>query len=107
MPEAMEEGKPGAAASYNPEESATRWEKELQAAKKELTKFHESARKITKKYLDKRDDTDTDSAFKLNLFWSNIQVLTASLYAKPPRVDVSNSFKDSNDDVSTRCRQHP
>jgi hypothetical protein len=100
MPEDMEEGKPDAARKYNPEESARRWERELQAAKKELSKFHESARKIVKKYLDKRDQLDTDSAFKLNLFWSNIQVLKASLYAKPPRVDVSNSFKDSDDDVS-------
>lgn len=87
---------------YNPRESAQRWEKELQAAKKELRKFHDASRKIVKKYLDQRGDTmgDTDSAFKLNLFWSNVQVLKASLYAKPPRVDVSNSFKDSEDDVS-------
>jgi len=87
---------------YNPRESASRWDKELNAAKKELEKFHTAARKIVKKYLDQRGDTqgDADSAFKLNLFWSNIQVLKASLYAKPPRVDVSNSFKDMQDDVS-------
>jgi len=88
-------------ASYNPRESAARWTKELEAAKKELAKFHTAAKKVVNKYLDTRSgSSDSDSAYKLNLFWSNIQVLKASLYAKPPRVDVSNSFKDSEDDVS-------
>jgi hypothetical protein len=89
-------------AQYNPRESATRWTRELEAAKKELSQFHTSSKKIVKKYLDKRGDAlgDSDSAYKLNLFWSNTQVLKASLYAKPPKVDVSNTFKDSEDDVS-------
>ncbi len=89
-------------AQYNPAESAQRWERELAAARKELSKFHTATRKIVRKYLDQRGDSagDADSAFKLNLFWSNVQVLKASLYAKPPRVDVSNTFKDSEDDVS-------
>jgi hypothetical protein len=87
---------------YDPRESAQRWEKELNAAKKELRRFHDASKKINRKYLDTRGDTmnDSDSAYKLNLFWSNVQVLKASLYAKPPRVDVSNSFKDSEDDIS-------
>lgn len=84
---------------YSPRESAQRWTKELAAAKKELSKFHHASATITKKYLDQRGTHD-DGEFKVNLFWSNIQVLKASLYAKPPRVDVSNSFKDAEDDVS-------
>jgi hypothetical protein len=89
--------------AYNPRESAARWTKEIEAARKELTHFHTASRKIVRKYLDKRSDStsgDSDSAYKLNLFWSNTQVLKASLYAKPPKVDVSNTFKDSEDDVS-------
>jgi len=89
---------------YNPRESAQRWEKEIVAAKKELTKFHTASKRIINKYLDTRAGTggsgDSDSAYKLNLFWSNVQVIKASLYSKPPRVDVSNTFKDSEDDVS-------
>jgi hypothetical protein len=84
---------------YDPRQSAQRWDRELNAAKKELDKFHAAARKVVRKYLDKRDG-DQSSEFKLNLFWSNVQVLKASLYAKPPKVDVSNTFKDSEDDVS-------
>jgi hypothetical protein len=86
----------------NPVEMATRWEKELQAAKKELAKFHTTGRKLVQKYLDERDNAlaGGSSDSKLNLFWSNIEVLKASLYAKPPNVDVSNTHKDSVDDVS-------
>ena len=85
----------------SPTEMAQRWEKELQAFKKESTKFHGTARKLVQKYLDERGDgLSEDSDSKLNLFWSNIEVLKASLYAKPPKVDVSNTYKDSNDDVS-------
>jgi hypothetical protein len=85
----------------SPTEMAERWEKELQAAKKELQKFHSTGRKLTQKYLDERDSAQLDNVdAKLNLFWSNIEVLKASLYAKPPNVDVSNTHKDNNDDIS-------
>ena len=84
-----------------PGEMAERWERELQAAKKELAKFHRLGKKLTSKYLDERDAAAYDSAdSKFNLFWSNIEVLKASLYAKPPNVDVSNAHKDSEDDIS-------
>jgi len=85
----------------NPAEMAVRWERELQAAKKELAKFHRLGKKLTAKYLDERDGAAYDNAdSKFNLFWSNIEVLKASLYAKPPNVDVSNTHKDSEDDQS-------
>ena len=89
-------------AGKDPRKLAEVWEKELQAAKKELTKFHTVARKLVQRYQDERDSiTAADNAdSKFNLFWSNIEVLKASLYAKPPRVDVSNSYKDSNDDIA-------
>lgn len=88
-------------AGRDPAKLAELWEKELTAAKRELQKFHTSGRKLVKKYLDERDGASFDSGLSsLNLFWSNTQVLMSSLYAKPPRVDVSNAFKDSDDDVS-------
>jgi hypothetical protein len=85
----------------SPTELAQRWEKELQAAKKELLKFHTTGRKLVQRYLDERESAAFDqSDSKFNLFWSNIEVLKSSLYAKPPNVDVSNTHKDSEDDVS-------
>ena len=88
-------------AGKDPRRLAEVWEKELQAAKKELTKFHTVARKLVQRYQDERDNAVSDNAdSKFNLFWSNIEVLKASLYAKPPRVDVSTSYKDSKDDIA-------
>ena len=86
-------------AGKDPVKLAEVWEKELQAAKKELTKFHSTGRKLIQRYLDERDGANSEDS-RFNLFWSNIEVLKANLYAKPPRVDVSNSYKDSNDDVA-------
>ena len=71
----------------SPTELAQRWERELQASKKELSKFHIQARKLVQKYLDEREGAAFDSSdSKFNLFWSNIEVLKSSLYAKPPNV---------------------
>jgi hypothetical protein len=83
-----------------PVKQAKRWEIELTAATKELRRFHERSKKIVKIYLDDRDGATASGVAKINLFWANTQVLKAALYAKPPKVDVSNTNKDSNDDVS-------
>ena len=89
-------------AKKDPSKLAEVWEKELQASKKELTKFHSQGKKLVQRYLDERDASlgGAEADSRVNLFWSNTEVLKSSLYAKPPKVDVSNSYKDSNDDVS-------
>jgi hypothetical protein len=89
-------------AKRDPAKLAALWEKELQAAKKELSKFHSTGKRLVQKYLDERDSASMEGTgdARVNLFWSNTQVLMSSLYAKPPKVDVSNAHKDSNDDVS-------
>lgn len=86
-------------AAYDPRESAVRWEKELSSAARELEKFHSTGKKLVRKYLDERDSAN-ESGAAYNLFWSNIEVLKSSLYAKPPNVDVSSAHKDSDDDVA-------
>lgn len=89
---------PGA---LDPAGEQRRWVKELTAAKKEMDKFCEQGRKVVGAYLDHRSSgTDDGDAAKLNLFWSNVQVMKASLYAKTPKVDVHRTFKDENDDVA-------
>lgn len=93
---------PSTEQAESPTELATKWERELTAAAKELKPWHTQSRRVINKYLDKRgsDDAGPGNVSKTNLFWSNIQVLKAALYAKPPKVDVSNSFKDAEDDIS-------
>jgi len=76
---------------------AQRWNTEIDASKQELTNFHNDAKRIVHRYLDKREDFGRDQS-RVNLFWSTIQVLLSMLYARPPRADVARSWQDSEDD---------
>jgi hypothetical protein len=76
---------------------AQRWSTEIEASRQELTKFHEDAERINKRYLDKRDDWGKDES-RVNLFWSTMKVLLSLLYARPPKADVSRAFQDFDDD---------
>ena len=76
---------------------AQRWSTEISASKQELRKFHEDAKRIVHRYLDKRDDFGRDQS-RVNLFWSTMKVLFSMLYARPPKADVSRSWQDSDDD---------
>jgi hypothetical protein len=75
------------------------WQTEIEAASKEVEKFLKDAKRINKRYLDKRDAMEEDQS-RVNLFWSTIQVLLATIYARPPKADVQRLYKDFNDDAS-------
>jgi len=97
----MDEGKITSESDFqsNPAGLAQRWGTEIEAAGKELLKFHEDARRINKRYLDKRDAYGADES-RVNLFWSTMKVLLSMLYARPPKADVSRTFQDYDDDVA-------
>ncbi len=76
---------------------AIRWNKEIEASGKEVLKWHEDSKKITKRYLDQRDGFEEGQS-RVNLFWSTIETMKASLYARPPKADVSRSNYDATDD---------
>ena len=76
-----------------------RWEAEITAAEEELKKFHERARRVTKKFLDDRDASEA-SAKWFNIFYANTNILESSLYAQLPKPIVSRKFKDSEDDIA-------
>lgn len=76
---------------------AQRWLVEIEAARKELEKFHEDGDKIVERYLDKRDEWRRAES-RVNLFWSTMKVLLSLLYARPPKADVSRTFLDAEDD---------
>lgn len=82
-----------------PQGRLQRWSDEITAAEKELEKFHESARKVVKRYIDDRDATQTQSKW-FNIFNSNVSILESSLYAQIPHVDVARRFNDMDDDVA-------
>jgi len=76
---------------------AQRWGMEIEASQKELQKFQDDADRITRRYLDKRDDF-AEQESRVNLFWSSTKVLMSLLYARPPKADVARSFLDAEDD---------
>jgi hypothetical protein len=82
-----------------PQGQRDRWIDEINFAEKELKKFHESARRVVKRYIDDRDAVETNQKW-LNIFNTNVGILEASLYAQIPGVDVSRRFADMNDDVA-------
>jgi hypothetical protein len=83
----------------DPESTFSVWQRELEAAKKHYERFFETSERIVKRYRDEREEAQLNSnAARLNVFWSNTAVLKATLYAKPPKVDVARLFRDYTDD---------
>ena len=78
---------------------AALWGAELKAATKYLKDWRKDAKNIEERYLDKRGPYE-DSEFRVNLFWSTMQVVLATLYAQPPKADVKRLYDDPNDDAS-------
>jgi hypothetical protein len=97
----MEQGKITSASDFaaTPIGLAQRWGTEIEASSQELRKFHDEARRINQRYLDKRDTYGKDES-RVNLFWSTMKVLLSMLYARPPKADVSRTFLDFEDDVA-------
>jgi hypothetical protein len=85
----------------NPSEltSVELWGGEIEAAAKELRKFHERARVVTRKFLDERDALEGNFKW-FNIFYANTQILESALYAQLPKPAVSRKYLDYNDDVA-------
>lgn len=92
--------KEGSKGGSTPRDLALKWEKEIRAAEKEREQFVNSSKETLRRYLDARESQFAENKSVVNLFWSTVQVLLSSLYARPPKVDVSRRFKDQNDDVA-------
>ena len=82
-----------------PAGQAQRWAAEIEASKKEMMKFQDDGDRITRRYLDRRDEWHKEES-RVNLFWSSTKVLLSLLYARPPRSSVARSFLDADDDVA-------
>ena len=82
-----------------PQGRRDRWVDEINMAEKEQKKFHESARRVVRKFLDDRDAVESGNKW-FNIFNTNVNIMEASLYANIPTVDVSRKFTDMDDDVA-------
>lgn len=74
---------------------ASRWQVELELAKKTDKDWIERGKKIVKRYRDERSGI-TDSGKRYNILWSNIRTLLPATYAKKPKAEVSRRYKDAD-----------
>jgi len=75
------------------------WCTEIDAAEKELEKFHKRGRNVTRKFLDERETMQTSQKW-FNIFYANTSILESALYAQLPKASVSRKYKDYHDDVA-------
>ena len=74
------------------------WSAEITAAEKEMEKFYERGRQVTRRFLDERDNMNATSKW-FNIFYANTNILESALYAQLPKPSVSRKYKDYNDDA--------
>jgi len=74
------------------------WNLQIERDEKRLrNNWWNYADKIVKKYKDKREGDTEDK--RVNLFWTNVGILKAALYAKPPKPMVQRTWLDYNDNI--------
>lgn len=96
-----DQGKPAKGAKDSATK-AKRWQVELSASKRWMEKFTRAARRCEQAYIGKFDDDRMarEIGGKVNLFWSNVQVILSAIYGKLPKAEVDRKFKDFDDDVA-------
>lgn len=100
--------KPEAKSLTDSANAARRIQTELDASKRWLEKFTTEARRCETAYMGQTNNDDSsgsdplrmDQRGKVNLFWSNVQVVLSAIYAKLPQAEVDRKFNDYTDDVS-------
>jgi hypothetical protein len=89
-------------------EKARKWQTELDASKRWMEKFCAQARRCEAAYMGSATNGDSsgsdplnrDQRGKVNLFWSNVQVILSAIYGRLPQAEVDRKFGDFTDDVS-------
>jgi hypothetical protein len=85
--------------SASPQREYALWAQEIEYAQKELDRWHKQGIKCVARYAGDKGLYE-DGLGRFNLFGSNVDVLSASLYSTPPEVVVARSFDDFKDDVA-------
>ena len=87
-----------------PADEVKLWQDEIRASSKHLERFWKRCALIEQIYLDEQRESELagglfpSEAAKVNLFWSNVQVLKSMLYVRPRKIEVSRRYKDFGDD---------
>lgn len=73
-----------------PVKKVSDWVMDIEAYDREALKWHESSKKIVKRYKDER--ASRTIANRYNILWSNVQTLAPSLYNKNPKPNIERRF---------------
>lgn len=84
---------------YQTEAEQYKWQKALDACRKERKSFNEEAVRSLNRYGDVRKD-GYGNASMYNIYFMNTDIKLAALYAKTPKPDIKRRNDDSQDDVS-------
>jgi len=84
---------------FQTEAEQAKWQRELEASRKERKNWTDVAVKALKRYRDERSDAYKDSRF-YNIYFLNTEQKLAALYARTPKADIKRRFDDIQDDVS-------
>ena len=76
-----------------------RWELEIEAAEKEVEKFHKRGGVATDRFLDERADLSSDMKW-FNVYYANTNILESALYADIPEPSVARRYDDFRDQVA-------
>lgn len=76
-----------------------RWAAEVEAAEKELEKFHRRGDQANKRFVDERE-LMTASKKWFNVYYANTNILESALYSALPKPTVSRKYLDYDDDVA-------
>lgn len=71
------------------------WHAQLEQAQKTLDKWQTRGKKVVKRYRDERDAIEGQKK-KFNILWSNIQVMSPSLYGRDAKPEVSRRNMDQD-----------
>lgn len=90
--------------SKTPAGQYKRWNAEFQAARPTIKKWHKDGDKVVREFLGRNRNSPDEGGieelnYRLNLFHSNVTTLMAMLYGNTPKVEVSRTFSDAQDDV--------
>lgn len=81
--------------SDQPQDPGPYWQDQIQYARKYFETWEQRGEKVVARYRDERDAVERQKT-KFNILWSNVQVLTPSLYGRPAKPEVSRRYMDSD-----------
>jgi len=84
---------------YQTESEQEKWQKELEACRKERKKWNETAARAVTRYRAEAGAQYSGGQF-YNIYFLNTDTKLSALYARTPKPDIKRRFDDSQDDVA-------